>query len=99
MGEIQDEDDTKAAPLVKHSDTVAYADGSVWPGAINELMESCLPEDKLETLAGLVIDHLGHLPVRNETVVIADMRITVLEQELNRLTRLKLERIIPDASK
>jgi len=99
VGEIQDEDDTKAAPLVKHSDTVAYADGSVWPGAINELMESCLPEDKLETLAGLVIDHLGHLPVRNETVVIADMRITVLEQELNRLTRLKLERIIPNASK
>ena len=93
VGEIQDEDDTKAPPLVKHSDSVAYADGTVWPGAINELMDSNLPEDDVETLAGLVIDHLGRVPAKNETTDIADMRITVLEQEGNRLARLKLEKI------
>lgn len=97
VGEIQDEDDTKAPPLVKHSDTVAYADGTVWPGAINELMDSRLPEDKAETLAGLVIDHLGRLPEKNETVMIADMQIIVLEQDQNRLTRLKLEKTTPQA--
>ncbi|MEW5993406.1 MAG: hemolysin family protein [Candidatus Zixiibacteriota bacterium] len=93
VGEIQDEDEEKAQPLVKHSETVAYADGAVWPGAVNELMNSNLPEDKVDTLAGLVIDFLGRVPEKNETADIADMRITILEQQDNRLTRLKLEKI------
>ncbi|MFQ6007804.1 MAG: hemolysin family protein [Candidatus Zixiibacteriota bacterium] len=93
VGEIQDEHETKEPPLVKHSDTIAYADGTVWPGAINELMSSNLPEENVETLAGLVIDHFGRVPNKNETAKIADMRITVLKQKGNRLARLKLERI------
>ena len=93
VGEIQDEDDLKAPPLVKHSDTVAYIDGSVWPGAVNELMLTNLPEDKAETLAGLMIDEIGHLPSREETVVIADARLSILEIDHNRLTRLKVERL------
>lgn len=98
VGEIQDEDDTKAPPLVKHSDTIIYVDGLVWPGAINELMNSRLPEDRAETIAGLVISHLGRLPDKDETIVIADMRIVILEQEHTRLTRLKLEKITPKAA-
>ncbi len=93
VGEIQDEDDTRVSPLVKHSETVAFADGTVWPGAINELMGSHLPEDRAETLAGLVIDYLGRVPEKNESFEIADMRIVILEQDRNRLTRLKLEKI------
>jgi CBS domain containing-hemolysin-like protein len=98
VGEIQDEHDTKAPPLVKHSDTVAYADGTVWPGAINELMDSRLPEENVDTLAGLVIDHLGRVPGKNEEVVISDMRITILEQHRARLDRMKLEKISSEAS-
>ncbi len=97
VGEIQDEDDTKVSPLVKHSDTVVYADGSVWPGAINEIMDSHLPEDRAETIAGLVINHIGRLPEKDETIVIADMRIVILEQEQTRLTRLRLEKTTPKA--
>jgi len=92
VGEIQDEDDAGSSELVKHSDLVAFADGSVWPGAVNELMDSHLPEENVDTLAGLVFDHLGHLPKKNETVTIADMKITILELIDNRLSRLKLEK-------
>ncbi len=99
VGEIQDEDDTKEHPLVKHSDTVAFADGAVWPGAVNELMGSHLPEDKVETLAGLVIDHIGRLPYKGESIVIEDMKITVLTLDQNRLTRLKLERVTSSLEK
>ena len=99
VGEIQDEDDTKEQPLVKHSDTVVFADGAVWPGAVNELIGSHLPEDKVETLAGLVIDHIGRLPHKGESIVIEDMKITVLTIEHNRLTRLKLELITPTEEK
>ena len=93
VGEIHDEDETGVTPLVKHSDTIAFADGTVWPGAVNELMDSRLPENRAETLAGLVIDQLGRLPEKNETVVIADMQIRILERQHHRISRLKLEKV------
>ncbi|MBU8934709.1 MAG: hemolysin family protein [candidate division Zixibacteria bacterium] len=93
VGEIRDEDDDRDDPLVKHSETVAYADGSVWPGAINELMDCHLPEAESDTLAGLIIDHLGRLPEQREVITLADMKITVLKQDNIRLTRMMLERL------
>ncbi|UCE24677.1 MAG: HlyC/CorC family transporter [Candidatus Zixiibacteriota bacterium] len=99
VGEIQDEYDAEQPPLVKHSETIAYAEGSVWPGEINALMQSNLPEDKAETVAGLFIDHLGRLPDEEETVTIGDMLISVLEREDNRLVRLRLEKLTDQASK
>lgn len=92
VGEIRDEYDQEQAPLVRHSDTVAFAEGSVWPGAINQLMHANLPEDKADTIAGLFIDHLGHIPDDNETATINDLTISVLEREDNRLVRLKIEK-------
>ena len=91
VGEIQDEYDSERQPLVKHSDIIAFVEGNVWPGDVNELMNSHLPEDEAETLAGLVIDKLGRLPEKDEIITIADMNIIVLEKEGNRLVRLKLE--------
>lgn len=98
VGEIQDEYDEEQPPLVKHSDTIAFAEGAAWPGDINELMNSHLPEDKAETLAGLFIDHLGRLPEENETATIGDMIVSVLEREENRLVRLKLEKVAQKTS-
>ena len=98
VGEIQDEDERGEMPLVRHSESIAYADGSVWPGAVNELMNSTLPEDRAETLAGLVIDHVGHLPSKDDTVIIGDMKITILSLVDKRLTRLKLERVQPQTA-
>ena len=92
VGEILDEYDSETAPLVKHSDTVAFAEGSVWPGAVNELLDSQLPEEQVETLAGLILEDLGRLPEQNDSIEIADIVITVLERDENRLTRLKLEK-------
>jgi CBS domain containing-hemolysin-like protein len=98
VGEIPEENETGAPSLVKHSETVAFADGSVWPGDVNELMQANLPEENVDTLAGLVIDSLGRVPEKNETADIADMRITILERRDNRLTRLKLEKILPTST-
>ncbi len=91
VGEILDEYDVEQAPLVRHSETVAFADGDVWIGAINELMNSHLPEDLSENIAGLVVQQLGRLPGKSEKVVIADMEISAIERDEKRLLRLRLE--------
>jgi putative hemolysin len=93
VGEIKDEYDAEDAPLVRHSDTVVFADGAVWPGEINEMIRAHLPEDDVDTVAGLFIDTVGHVPEKGETVTIEDARLTVLEKEQNRIQRLKIEKI------
>jgi putative hemolysin len=95
VGEIRDEYDVEQPLIVKHSDTVAYADATVWPGEINELLSCRLPEDNIDTLAGLFIDTVGHLPEKHETVRIADARLTVLAKDENRIVRLKIEKVEP----
>jgi putative hemolysin len=95
VGEIQDEYDTEQAPLVRQSETTLYADGDVWPGDANELIDSHMPEDEHNTLAGLIMTTLGRLPDRYETVVIADARLTVLAKSENRIVRLKVEKLGP----
>lgn len=93
VGEIRDEYDIEDDPLVKHSDKVCFADADVWPGLVNNMLDSNLPEDDNDTLAGLFIDTLGRLPNEKETVTIFDIKMTVLIMESNRILRLKLEKI------
>ncbi len=95
VGEIQDEYDTETARVVRVSDSVVHADGTVWTGAINELLQSHLPEDEEKTLAGLFIDEVGRVPERNESVAVADVRLTVLTKDKNRIVRLKIEKPRP----
>jgi putative hemolysin len=97
VGEIQDEYDAEAAPLIKHSDTVAYAVGTVWPGQVNEMLSTHLPEEKADTLAGLFIDAAGYVPEKRESLNLADARLTVLAKDENRIIRLKVEKLMADA--
>ena len=95
VGEIQDEYDSEAKPIIKHSDTIVYANGEVWPGDVNDLIFTNLPEDQSDTLAGLFIDRVGHVPSKNEAVEVGDARLTVLAKLQHRILRLKIEKIAP----
>ncbi len=54
-----------------------------------------MPEDEEKTLAGLFIDEVGRVPERNESVAVADVRLTVLTKDKNRIVRLKIEKPQP----
>jgi putative hemolysin len=97
VGEIQDEYDSEAPPLVKQSDSVAFANGAVWPGEINDLLGANLPVDISETLAGLFIENVGHMPEKYEKTQVADIKMTILSKDKNRILRLKLEKTPPAA--
>jgi len=95
VGEIQDEYDTEPAPITRQSETSLFADGDVWPGDANEVIDSHLPEEEHDTLAGLIMETLGRLPEKGEAVEIADTRLTVLSKSENRILRLRVEKISP----
>lgn len=93
VDEILDEDDAEVPPLVKQSDTIAFADGGVWPGDINNLLGTHLVDDQAETLAGLFMDAIGRLPEKYESIRLADARMTVLTKDKNRILRVKIEKL------
>ena len=93
VGEIQDEYDSEAPPVVRISDTIVYARGDVWPGEINEQLGTTLPEDQSDTLAGLFVDESGRMPDKYQAVTVADARMTILAKDKHRILRLKIEKI------
>ncbi len=92
VGEIQDEHDQDKPEFVAHSDTVAFAAGSLRPDELNERFGVDLPEKISDTLAGLIVETLGRLPERDESVTIKRVTFTVLEMSGNRILRLRVRK-------
>ena len=79
VGEMRDD---KAAPAVRRLDALTIA----VPGAmrLEDLAESmgvALPEGDYETVAGLVLDRLGHVPAVGESVVVGGYRLEILSAD------------------
>jgi len=59
---------------------------------INRRLNLNLPEDEeYDTIAGLMMTHLGRVPHVGESLVIANVRLTVLEGDRRRIRRIFLE--------
>ena len=100
VGDIRDEfdrDETKKhhasfLPFNKQDD--AEADGDVDLDVLNRELGLSLPESTdYNSLAGLVIQRLGHMPGVGESVEIDHLRLTVLVCDDRRIKRVKLTRI------
>jgi CBS domain containing-hemolysin-like protein len=57
-------------------------------------MQWSLPREAgVETLAGFVLSRLGHIPKENETVDYEGRRLTVMEMEGRRISKIRVEPI------
>ena len=64
VGDIMDEYDKEEPDIQNISDGVFVVDAQMWVEDINERMEIDLPVDEsYETVGGLIIDRLGHIPL------------------------------------
>ena len=64
---------------------------------IAELTNLELPEGPYETIAGFIISEVGELPEIGQTVVVGGHRLTVLEVENRRATKVKIE-LLPEVA-
>lgn len=95
VGELQDEYDPgipAAAPLGRHR---WEADGSMSVEELNEVIKQGLPEGPYTTAAGLFLFFHGDIPVEGEAVKVANVRLTVVQMDRNRIARLRVE-LVPD---
>jgi CBS domain containing-hemolysin-like protein len=95
-GEIEDEFDDPARPILTTSTGALLLDGSANLRDLETQMQWSLPrEGGVETLAGFMLMRLGHIPKDGESVDYEDRRLTVVEMEGRRISKVRIEPIDP----
>jgi CBS domain containing-hemolysin-like protein len=97
-GEIEDEFDDPARPLISNPKGVLLMDGGVNLRDLETQMQWNLPrEGGIETLAGFILMRLGHIPKNGETVDFEDRRLTVVEMDGRRISKIRVEPIVDES--
>jgi len=91
VGEIADEYDHPEPPEPEVAEGTGVIEGRMRVAEFNDRFEEHLPEGEAETVGGLVIARLGHIPRRGETVEIAGLTIEVLDATERRAATLAIK--------
>jgi putative hemolysin len=88
IGNLGDEFDLPDDRITRVDERTVRVAGSMTIDDFNEALGTALPQDGPRTLAGLVLDRLGHHPRPGETADVDGVTITVEGVEALRITRL-----------
>lgn len=96
VGEIHDEYDKAEENLYQQVDDGEFVFlGRVDLDDFNEIMESTLPRDEADTLAGFMYSRIGRVPVGGENVQVEDLELTVEQVSGRRIRKVRAQRIPP----
>ncbi len=94
VGEIEDEYDfDEGAYILKRGENLYTLKAHTTIEDFNEFFEARLPEEGCDTVGGLVVKRLGHLPKRGESVEIDGFRFEVLRADSRKVRLLNVERL------
>jgi len=94
VGELEDEFDVAEAPTIRLTGGAVVLDGSVNIRDLETQGLLHLPRDQgFETLAGYVLNRLGHIPHPGETFSHDGKRFSVISMDGLRIDKVKVERI------
>jgi putative hemolysin len=96
VGDIEDEYDQRARPSRQLEDGSIELDGLLHRDDVHELAGIELPEGHFNTLAGYVVDQLGHAPQVGDTVEALGHRFTVTELDGRRASRVRVTPLAAD---
>ncbi|MGB6974987.1 MAG: hemolysin family protein [Terracidiphilus sp.] len=91
-GELEDEFDDPARPVLSTAAGVLLMDGGVNLRDLETQMQWSLPrEGGVETLAGFLLMQMGHIPKSGESVVFKGRKLTVVEMDARRISKVRVE--------
>jgi CBS domain containing-hemolysin-like protein len=97
VGEIEDEDEPEPqeteADIFDQSEDVSIVRGQVEVGKVERRFDVELAADDFTTVAGLVINQLGHLPTVGESIDFRGLKFEVLEADERRVSRVKIQKL------
>jgi magnesium and cobalt exporter, CNNM family len=94
VGDIQDEYDWEERPVERLRDGSLIVEGTVSAAELRESYEVPLPEsEEFQTVAGFMLARLGSVPKGGEVVPLGEHRLTVVDVEKNRISKVKIEKV------
>ena len=91
VGEIEDEHDVEEEDTIRKHSEMHYTIKALTPVEdFNEYFDMALPDDEYDTIGGLVVHEIGHLPKRGERVVLGNLLFKVLRADSRRIHMLQL---------
>jgi len=91
VGEIEDEHDfDEEAVILKRGEREYTAKAHTTIEEFNDYFGTDFPDDDFDTLSGFVVNALGHLPQRGESVDIGDYRFKILRADSRRIHLLSI---------
>ena len=90
VGEIRDEYDTEENPIQKIDQYNFSIDAKLSLKEINEGLGTELPEEKFETIGGLIYDLVGSLPEQGKVLEFQELKFCVEKIEGQRIKRVKI---------
>ena len=99
VGEIEDEFDLPDTSFERLDETHIRVDGSYTIDDFNETFGADLEQEDYHTLAGLVFGALGRAAEVGDEIYVGGLRLTVLDVEGSRISRLEIEFGVGDKPK
>lgn len=99
VGEIEDEYDIDEETDIKmHSDDTYTVKASTSIEDFNEFFHTRFSDEDFDTIGGIVLKELGHLPKRGETLTLDTLRFRVLHSDNRRIYLLEVKKIKSESS-
>ena len=93
VGEIQDEYDWEERPVEKLRDGSLVVEGTTTAAELRDTYHIPIPaSEEFDTVAGFMLNSLGAVPRGGEVVGVGDYRLTVVDVERNRISKVKVEK-------
>ena len=93
VGEIQDEYDWEERPVERLRDGSLVVEGTTPAAELREAYHIPIPaSEEFDTVAGFMLNSLGSVPRGGEVVGVGDYRLTVVDVEKNRISKVKIEK-------
>ena len=93
VGEIRDEYDLEAEPIVREADDSFVFSGKVGIGEISERMGVEIEDGDFETVGGFVLARVGRVPGVGEHFEIDGLDVAILEAERRRIHKVRVRRL------
>ena len=91
VGDIRDQyDEDEEEELMDLGDGQYLVEGSMKLDDLNDILDLELSSEDYDSVGGLVIDRLEHLPSQGEEVVCGNVRLVVEQVEKNRIDKVHL---------
>jgi putative hemolysin len=95
VGEIRDEYDSEADPVVRETDDVFVFSGKVAIGELTDRLGVEIEDGGFETVGGFVLSRAGRVPLVGERFETDGLEVEVLEAERRRIHKVRIRRQQP----